>query len=53
MNTPTSSFIKSILVIDDDEDYCKLLKEYFKNILPETKVKMYNIEAGCPDSEYN
>jgi multidomain signaling protein FimX len=53
MNTPGSSYIKSILLIDDSKDYCNLLIEYFKRISPSTQVDVYDIEKGCPDSEYN
>lgn len=53
MNTPASSYIKSILLIDDSKDYCDLLIQYFKSILPSAKIVTYNIEDGCPGSEYD
>lgn len=53
MSTSASSCIKSILLIDDSTDYCNLLIEYFKSILPSAKVEAYNIKDGCPTSEYN
>ncbi len=53
MSTSASSYIKSILLIDDSKDYCALLTEYFKSILPSAKVVTYDIEDGCPGSEYN
>jgi multidomain signaling protein FimX len=53
MNTPAASYVKSILLIDDSEDYCKLLISYFKSILPSAKIDVYNIEDGCPDADYD
>jgi len=53
MSSSASSYIKSILVIDDSKDYCNLLVSYFKSILPSAEVKIYDIEEGCPGSEFN
>ncbi len=53
MSTSASSYVKSILLIDDSNEYCDLLTAYFKSILPSAKIHRYNIADGCPDSAYN
>jgi multidomain signaling protein FimX len=53
MSTPAASYIKSILLIDDSKDYCDLLIQYFKSILPDANVDTYNIDDGCPASDFS
>jgi len=53
MNTPVTSYIKSILLIGYAQDFCDLLSNYFMNILPAAKIYEYNIKKGCPGSEFN
>ncbi len=53
MSTSASSYVKSILVIDDSKEYCELLVALFKSILPSAKIDRYNIEDGCPDNDFN
>lgn len=53
MSTSAASYIKSILLIDDSKDYCNLLVEYFKSILPSAKTEVYNIDDGCPGTDFD
>ncbi|HKK41491.1 MAG TPA: response regulator [Bacteroidales bacterium] len=46
--------IKSILLIDDDEIFCNLLKTLIKKLFPQTRIVQHNpVTLGIPDNEFN